>query len=202
MVEEFDEIDIGEITKLHMARFTLNTKRGPIVLRALSRKMFNLIGQELMLSDPVYAELIGELLYLRDIKEHDARMKDSKGLKEKDAKRLAHLTRKVSEWSDWFGIECFVRPKLTHPDQLEALSCELEGDDWKQLDEMLVALTNPLPPSDVNATIGEICVRYGVQMADGITAENITVQQTAVMDDAMDGLEERTMEAMRIGDGG
>ena len=155
------------------------TSKGTLVLRALSRKKFKMIAQELLLRDPVYAVLIKEKLYLEEIAAYPD------GLNAEEAARLAHLTRRTAEWADWFGIETFVEPVMTHPDQLEALSSELEVDDWNQLDEMLSALTNPMPPSELNDQIGAICIKYGVPMAEGITADNITVQQTAVLDEAM-----------------
>ena len=202
MVEEDEEvevyeIDIGELTKLHTATFTLNTNIGPIVLKALSRNKAAKVAEYLMRMNPGYNDLVVEWSFLKDIMAYPER------LNEEQSDRFAEVTRLLSDWSDWFGIECFVKPELKHPDELDALSCLLDKSNFEQLNEMLKVLANPMPPNEANRRIGEVCVRYDVPMGDGITADNITVQQTAVIDEAVAAENERALaahvEAMKLG---
>ena len=200
MTEEAERrIDTIDVTKLHTQVFQLQTNVGPITLRALTRLKAKRVGQALLMADPQYAEYVKEYQYLNDIANYPD------GLDEEQVARRADLTRLLSEWSDWFAIECFVNPALEHPEELDNLSNELDNESFNQLDEMLAVLANPMPMTDVMREIGEICVKYGVPLADGLTAENITIQQTTVLDEARMAEQEtmaRILEDAEIGHSG
>ena len=193
------KIDIGEITKLHTATFKLETNLGPITLKALSRKVAKRVGTWLMLQFPEYAELATEFQFLKDISAYP------EGLTLDQAARLAELYQLLDEWTTWFYLPCFVDPKLNDIDEYEALTNELDTESFEQLEAMLEVLANPMPASEANRQIAEICLEYGVPLADGISADNITVQQTAIIDEARLAENERIakiMEAEKLGHSG
>jgi len=209
MTEEAEKkIDIGPITRLHLATFTILTNIGPITLRPLSRLRAQRVGQELLMADPEYAEYVKEYEYLNDIMEIElskaaAGDKDA-GLTEEQTHRRAELTRLLAEWSDWYAIECFIEPELSNPDELEALSSELDIENFNQLDEMLRVLANPMPVSETNRLLAEICLKYDVPLCEGITAENMTVQQSALLDEVREAENRKMAELMemaRLGNG-
>ena len=171
------EVDM-DILDMHLREYELEFSIGTIKLKALSQLDFERTHFELEGSQPEYAELIKEMLYLQDIQEFPD------GLSAEQMARLAHLNRKISDWSDWFMLECFVAPPITHPDHLRALSSELEPEEWRYLDQLLGALTNPLPADQLQQILGAICLEFGVPLAEGMTAENITVQQVDVLKQA------------------
>lgn len=171
------KIDIEKLEEQHNATYDIETEIGTVILRALPQLEFDLRTQELMAADQAFGELMKELLYLEDISGFPD------GLDAEQAARLAHLHRRAAEWSEWFMIECFVEPVLTHPKQMRALSSEMGGEDWPQVYEMLGTLTNPMRASERDKRLAAIYLKYGVPFAADITAGNITVQQAGVIDE-------------------
>ena len=177
MRERDMKIDIEKLEEQHNATYDIETEIGTVTLRALPQLEFDLRTQELMAADPAFGELMKELLYLEDISGFPD------GLDAEQAARLAHLHRRAAEWSEWFMIECFVEPVLTHPKQMRVLSSEMGGEDWPQVYEMLGTLTNPMRASERDKRLAAIYLKYGVPFAADITAGNITVQQAGVIDE-------------------
>lgn len=199
MVEE-TVMDIVEMTRAHDATYKFVCELGTFKLKALSRFKFDEIAKEKLMEDPNWVFLIKELDYYNEVLAHP------KGkLKADEAARMAELTRATDEWGLWFQIECFVEPKLTHPDQLEAMSSEMDPEEWEQLAMMLMVLSNPKKASERERALAKISVKYNLPMSDGLTADNITVQQTALLDEIIEDEEKQIydeLEALKLGNSG
>jgi hypothetical protein len=167
-------IDIGKITELHHATFELDTPIGKIVLKPLAEVTFQEIMLETMATYPEYMGIVKRMSYLED------KSKYPDGLTAAEQVERVRLYRRASGWARFFEIECFVEPKLETVEQLEALSSEI-GAEWVEVQAYLNVLCDPMPAGEMHIKLAEVALKYGVDLASDLTAENITVQQAGAL---------------------
>jgi hypothetical protein len=178
------DVDLQKLLALHRTTFPIETPEGLVVMRALPKLQAKRIHQFLCGTEPEYEELMMKIDYLKKI----SRTRELQGLEPvlnvDQARELAVLKHKVAPFMDHFSVGCFVKPKMTNPEDVWALADSLPNDIWKKISILIVVLSNPVPIQEKHFEFIRLCKDYGIPIAEDLTAEVMTVHQSYMLSEA------------------
>ena len=159
----------------HQVRYVLRTSRGAIVLRHLPLRMARVIESVRRAMYPGVADLEARF-------EEARKAMDPSTATEDQLAEFLRLDRQLA-MSDMTALGVIVAPVLTGMEDYEELYEKLDDVDRLRLTTAVRALASPLDPSKVDGTAEAIAQRYGIQLVDRETVEELTVSQAAYLVD-------------------
>ncbi len=179
------EVDMQKLLGIHRRTFPIETPVGTVVLRALPKIEAQRIHGLLKATYPDYEETMESIDFYKKISD----MNEAKGIEPvlnlEQAKEYAILKNKIAPYMDHFSVGCFVKPKMTKPEDVMALADVLPGDVWREISILLVILSNPLPLEETHFNFIRTCKEFGIALSDDLTAEVMTVHQSYLLEETL-----------------
>ena len=176
MMQPVNEIPLEGFVRQHRVRYIVKTAKGDVVLKFIGALRRRTVELNLLAADPEYdgkrkdLQIIGEAL----------KQCDDSSMKAKQLQLAASLEPTFYE----FFASCFDKPKMKSGAEVLAFADQLAPEDWRMLRILLLKLIAARPSGEVASSMIALSVKFGVQLADDLTLENMTAQQMAVLDQA------------------
>lgn len=177
--EGLQEVPLHGILEQHRRRYVVRSSLGDITLRFVGPIEKHCITLRIMAADASYLGHIERIAQLSQM------IKDGITLTQQDLEEMDELSAAVEPHLYEFMSLAFEAPCLSGAEDLKALASALRPDEWGELRPMLIALTADEPAGYVDTTVIRLAQRFGIPIADGLTAETMTCQQAAVFAQAL-----------------
>lgn len=177
--EGLHEVPLREILQQHRRRYVVRTSVGDLALRFVGPVDKRCRTLELTARSPEYPELLERIAQFRELQ------RSGVTLTAEDLREVEGLAAAVEPYLYEFFALAFASPVLSGAEDLKALAAALRPQEWEELRPLLIELTRDEPAGFVDTSVIRLAQRFGIPVADGLTAETMTCQQAAVLDQAL-----------------
>lgn len=177
--EGLQEVPLADILQQHRRRYVVRTSLGDISLRFVGPIDKRTVTLRLTAQGPEYLALLERAAQLSSL------TRDGITLTQQDLQDAEGLAASIEPYLYEFFALAFDSPRLGGAEDLKALANALQPQEWEELRTMLIELTRDEPAGVVDTSVIRIAQRFGIPISDGMTAENMTSQQAAVLGQAL-----------------
>lgn len=178
--EGLQEVPVKEILQQHRRRYVVRTSLGDLTLRFVGPIDKRVVTLRLTAEAPEYLALVERAAQLSQLS------RSGVTLTEQDLQDAEALAAKIEPYLYEFFALAFASPTLSGAEDLKALANALQPQEWEELRPLLIELTRDEPAGFVDTSVVRLAQRFGIPIGDGMTAENMTCQQAAVLAQALE----------------
>jgi hypothetical protein len=178
-IDANDDLDIKRISlasllKQHRKRWIFKTSIGDIVLKRITALEAEEATVNALNSDPDFAGMVERAHDIGTIAQKD-------GMDGELLKEYVALGKLLEPHAMRMGLYCIVEPKMSSIEEFDALLSALQKDEAGELKAVIGQLSSTDLNGEVSSSALTISKEYGIPLANDLTVENMTAQQSAVL---------------------
>jgi hypothetical protein len=182
-----EQIDNSDLITQHRQRFKLNFPSMSITLKHLTRLEMQRVYERLIREVAGYGDLMKSAAYFCEISEQPD------GIPPEMLPDFLRVMKALEPYNEAYWVPCFADPKCNTIEDVDVIATALPPEEWKKVQDLLIILTQPIPPKESNIQFLIACRRANIPIANDLTAENATLAQA----DAMIKAGKRDIEEIR-----
>lgn len=183
-------ISIASLLKQHRKRWVLKTSIGDVVLKRITALEAEEATVNALNSDPDFAGMVERAHELGLLAAADNMTGEQLLEYETIGKRLEpHAMR--------MGLYCIVDPKVSSVEEFDALLSALPDDERGELKAVIGQLSSTDIQGEVASSALMVSREYNIPIANDLTIENMTAQQSAVLVKPINAQNERLDNMLR-----
>jgi hypothetical protein len=177
---EIRKVPLADIISQHRARWVVKTSIGDFLLRRIRHIELEKITLTLLLEVPEYKAIIQEAIQLKDLEKFE------RGLDDTQILRYIEIGEWLEPYHKRYLVPCFVEPKITSVDEVDALLEALNDEEREYLFQLLSQLGRPDLDNPVSLNGIGIAKEFNIPIAKDLDMENMTAQQATALGQACD----------------
>ena len=167
-------IALGPILAQHRKRYVLRTAIGDILLKRITALEAEEVTVSVLNSSPDFPELVERAGMLRE-------KAKAQGLQGEDVQEYVEIGKQLEPIAKLLAMRCFVDPKITSIEEYDALMSALSLKDGSELETLLAELSKTGLDGEVSSAALVAAKENGIPLANDMTIENMTAQQSAAL---------------------
>lgn len=181
-------VDVMNILKEHRLRYVLQTSKGTIVMKHITKRMKDRLDAIKYLTFPEARELEEEFAIVFPIA-------TAEGAEDSAVERANIIAAELAPIMDTYALGCIEYPFITTPDDVYVLMQSLQPDEQEAVRQVLAVLTDWSTPVDYSKL--EIAERFHIQVVEREHIEDPTYMQYLALINVINQERQQTEKAYK-----